>query len=94
VLLRLVMSKNEQVLEAMKRRDDIVTYEELDNALMEILKDKVEEKVNARVQQTTVRRIRDVMTNLKLSVEQAMDVLDIPQSQRMTYAELVGKSEC
>jgi len=82
-----------------------VTYEELDDALMEILKDKVEEKVNAAVaaineaanarnQQITVTHIRDIMTSFNLSVEQAMDVFDIPQSERMTYAELVGKSEC
>ena len=82
-----------------------MTYEELDDALMEILKDKVEEKVNAAVaaineaanarnQQITVTHIRDIMTSFNLSVEQAMDVFDIPQSERMTYAELVGKSEC
>ena len=31
------------------------------------------------------------MTNLKLTVEQAMDALNIPESQRNTYIGLIGK---
>ena len=80
-----------------------MTYEELDDALMEILKDKVDERVNERVkhevstavdverQQTTVTHIKDIMKKLKYTAEQAMDLLSVPQSQRSTYAGLVGK---
>ena len=94
VLLRLVMAKNPQFIEAMKR-GDIMTYEAMDDALMEIVKDRVDERVNTAVdterQQTTVTHIKDIMKNLKLTAEQAMDALSIPQSQRSTYAGLVGK---
>ena len=37
------------------------------------------------------RFLNDIMKNLKLTVEQAMDALSIPQSQRSIYAGLVGK---
>lgn len=90
VLLRLVMAKNPQFIEAMKR-GDIMTYEAMDDALMEILKDRVDERVDAERQQTTVTHIKDIMKNLKLTAEQAMDALSIPPSQRSTYAGLVGK---
>ena len=67
----------------------------MDDVLMEIVKDRVDEKVNtavnAREQQTTVNHINDIMTKLKYTAEQAMDLLSIPQSQRSTYAGLVGK---
>lgn len=68
-----------------------MTYEELDDALMEILKDKVDERVNAEKQQITVTYISDIMKNLKFTVEQAMDALNIPKSKRSIYAGLVGK---
>ena len=100
VLIRLVMAKNPQFLEVI-RRNDTMTYEELDDALMEILKDKVDEKVNAvvnasnaREQQNTANHIIDIMTSFKVTPEQAMDIFHIPQSERMIYAELVGKSAC
>ena len=94
VLLRLIVAKNPQFIEAV-RKGEIMTYEEMDDALMEILKDKVDAKVSTAVdaerQQTTVIHIKDIMNNLKLTIEQAMDALSIPQSQRSTYAELAGK---
>ncbi len=68
-----------------------MTYEELDDALMEILKDKVDERVNAEKQQITVTYISNIMKNLKFTVEQAMDALNIPKSKRSIYAGLVGK---
>ena len=72
-----------------------MTDEELDDALMRIIKDKVDAKVSSAVdakeQQTTVTHINDIMKNLKLTIEQAMDALSIPQSQRSAYASLVGK---
>ena len=90
VLLRLVMAKNPQFIEAMKR-GDIMTYEAMDDALMEILKDRVDERVDAERQQTTVTHIRDIMESFGVTIEKAMDSLKIPPSQRSTYAGLVGK---
>ena len=63
----------------------------MEDVLMEIVRDRVDEKVNAARQQTTVTHIRDIMTKLEYTAEQAMDLLSIPQSQRSTYAGLVGK---
>jgi hypothetical protein len=86
VLLRLVIEKNPRFIESI-RRD-----QKMEDVLMEIVKDRVDEKVNAKEQQTTVTHIRDIMKNLKLTAEQAMDALSIPPSQRSTYAGLVGKN--
>ena len=94
MLLRLVMAKNPEFIEAMKR-GDIMTYEAMDDALMEIVKDRVDEKVSVgkreQEQQTTVTHIRDIMESFGVTIEKAMDSLKIPQSQRSTYAGLVGK---
>ena len=67
----------------------------MEDVLMEIVKDRVDEQVSEgkreQEQQTTVTHINDIMKNLKFTVEQAMDALSIPQSQRSIYAGLVGK---
>ena len=61
----------------------------MDNILMEIVKDKVDEKVNAERQQVIVTCLRNIMDTLGMSIEKAMDTIKIPQSQRGTYARLV-----
>ena len=60
---------------------------------------KVEKEVAVRVQATEqateqatlLSSIKNLMYNLKLSVDQAMDALSIPQSKRETYAGLINK---
>lgn len=59
------------------------------DVLMEIVQEDVDKRVNAKERETTVDYIKKMMANLKLTLEQAMDALDIPQSQRDTYASLV-----
>ena len=63
------------------------------DVLMEMVKDRIEERVNERVnaevRETTVDHIKKMMAKLKVTLEQAMDVLSIPQTQRQTYAGLV-----
>ena len=66
----------------------------MEDVLMEIVKDRVDELVEAEKQQTTGTHINDIMTKLKYTAEQAMDLLRIPQSQRNTYPGLVGKTGC
>ena len=65
----------------------------MDNILMEIVKDKVDEKVNNAVatneQQVTVTYLRNIMKSFGVTKERAMDALNIPQSQRSTYTRLV-----
>lgn len=89
VLLDLIVEKNPQFFDLVKGE---ITMKDI---LMEMVKDRVDEKVStaeaAKEQQTTVNHITDIMKNLKLTIEQAMDALSIPQSQRSTYAGLVGK---
>ena len=58
---------------------------------MDIFKDEIDERVNAREQDTTVDHIRSVMESLQVNSEKAMDVLRIPQNQRSTYAGLLKR---
>ncbi len=51
----------------------------------------MEDMRNEEAKRTRVIDIENLMKDLKLTVEQAMDALSIPQSQRSTYAGLVGK---
>ena len=85
VLLRLVIEKNPQFIETI-RRDNA-----MEDVLMEIVKDRVNEQIKAKEQQTTVTHIRDIMESFGVTIEKAMDSLKIPQSQRSTYVGLVGK---
>ena len=41
--------------------------------------------------QRAVSDIKSIMTNLKLTLEQAMDALGIPQTDRSIYMGLVGE---
>ena len=81
VLLNLVVEKNPQFFSLVKGR---VAMKEV---LMEMVKDEVDEKV----QETKAFDIKKMMANLKLSIEQAMDTLEIPQKDRDTYIGLVQK---
>ena len=92
VLLRLITAKNPELIESI-RRDGTMSVDAMDDVLLEIVKDKVDAQVSAgkrdQERQTTVTHINDIMKNLKLTVEQAMDALSIPMSQRKTYAGLL-----
>ena len=52
---------------------------------------KVQATEQATEQATLLSSIKNLMSNLKLSVDQAMDALSIPQSKRETYAGLINK---
>lgn len=64
---------------------------------VEVYKDKVneiaDERADERARETKIIDIKNLMTNLKLTVEQAMEALSIPQSQWETYAGLVSKAK-
>ena len=51
----------------------------------------IDKKVNEERRSTLVSSIKNLMTNLKFTLEQAMDALSIPQADRATYAGLVQK---
>lgn len=94
ILLLLVAARNPQLMETI-RKGDAMSQEEMENVLMEIMKDKVDERVSkaeaAERQQTTLTHIKDIMESFGVTIEKAMDSLKIPQSQRGMYAGLVGK---
>ena len=64
-------------------------------ALMKVFEEdvnaQINEKVRAQEQKTTVDHLKDIMDKLKYTAEQAMDLLNIPQDERTTYAGLVQK---
>lgn len=51
----------------------------------------MEDMRKENTKQVMVNNIQNLMKNLKLTVEQAMDALSVPQTQREMYAGLVGK---
>ena len=62
------------------------------SAVLDIFKDEIDERVNAREQDTTVEHIRNLMQNTQWPAERAMDALNNPQNQRSTYAGLVKRA--
>ena len=85
VLIELLAVKNPQIFEEIRRNDMA------GDVLMEIMKDRVDEKVNEKEQETLIKAIRNVMDSFGVNVEKAMDSLKIPQSQRSLYAGLIKK---
>ena len=83
VLLKLVVEKNPQYIGIGK--GDFT----MRDVLMEMVKDAVDERVNAKERETLVSSIRNVMDSFGVTLEKAMDSLRIPQTQRQTYAALV-----
>ena len=49
----------------------------------------IEEGIEKGVESTLVSSIRNMMSKLKLSAEEAMDTLDIPKSERSKYMTML-----
>jgi hypothetical protein len=66
------------------RRDSVMCQ-----ALQELMKDEIEEKINDATDkaetETQINNIRNIMSELKYTAEQAMDLLKIPQQKRSLY---------
>lgn len=77
-VLQVSMSANQKAYE--KMRGD----ERMCQAMEELMKDVIEEKVD----NTKIEAIKSIMNSFKVSVEQAMDALNIPMEQR---AKLLDK---
>ena len=54
------------------------------------MSDSLQALIDKKEQETKLIDIKNVMTNLKLSLEQAMDALGIPQGQRSIYAGMIN----
>ena len=61
------------------------------DVLMEMVKDRIDERVNAKERETTVSHLKDIMASFGVTIEKAMDSLKIPMTQRQTYAALVQR---
>jgi len=51
-------------------------------ALEDLMKDVIDERINENVDNTTVEHIKNLMDSLKITVDQAMDALKIPAADR------------
>lgn len=51
-------------------------------ALQELMKDDIEEKINGAKNELLLDNVRSIMKSLNLSADQAMDALQIAQSRR------------
>ena len=51
-------------------------------ALQELMKDDIEEKINGAKNELLLDNVRSIMKSLNLSADQAMDALQISQSRR------------
>ena len=85
VLIELLAVKNPQIFEEIRRNDMA------GDVLMEIMKDRVDEKVNEKERETKLIDIKNVMDSFGVTVDKAMESLKIPQSQRSLYAGLIKK---
>jgi len=91
MFLSMIAEKNPIVFEEIRRINSmnpgrmIVFEDEMNKRLNEALLKKEKETTL----ETTVDHLSDIMSKLKYSVGQAMDLLSIPQDQRETYAKLI-----
>ena len=58
--------------------------------MCKVLEDMREETAKAQERKTMVQAIRNLMKNLQMTIDQAMDALSIPSEQRTMYAGLVN----
>ncbi len=95
ILFGIVIEKNPDCIWMIRRRTDMDRTAA--DIFVEVYKDKVDEitdeRADERARETKIIDIKNLMTNLKLTVEQAMEALSIPQSQWETYAGLVSKAK-
>ncbi|MBQ7678875.1 MAG: hypothetical protein IJT34_03390 [Butyrivibrio sp.] len=56
------------------------------------MSDRFQKVLEKRDQETTTTHLKEIMKNLKLILDQAMDALNIPPQDRETYIGLVGKA--
>ena len=58
-------------------------------ALEDLMKDVIDERINENVDNATVEHIKSLMKSLKIGVEQAMDMLDIPMAKRSAIGKKI-----
>ena len=84
-VLNISSEANEEAFKRIRRDDD------MGEAMRRVMKDDLEQSEKCGEQHALIQSIRNVMEKLKYTVDQAMDLLDIPLDQRSMYAGLVNK---
>ena len=74
-----------------ERKNQFKNTEEGVRAMSDGIQTLIDKKVDEGKQETNILNIKNLMINLKFTVEQAMDALSIPMAQRDTYAGLIKK---
>ena len=89
-VINLVLGKNPEYAGNVRR------VFQMEDVLMDIMKDRVEERiieaVNNNTREMELHAIKNLMESTQWSVDKAMDSLKISPEQRSTYAELVRQS--
>ena len=75
-----------------KRKYELKHTEEGVFEMSKEVQDLLEERLEERVEDTFVASIKNMMKNLRLTVEQAMDALEVPKEKRAVYAGLVAQT--
>ena len=75
-----------------ERKHQFKNTEEGVKAMSDGLQDLLDKKAKEQERETLLTSIKNLMNNLKLSLDQAMDALSIPQGERATYAGLLKNS--
>ena len=84
-VLNVSSEANEETFEKIRRDED------MGEAMRRVMKEDLARERNEGEQQTKVLDITNLMKNLQLTLEQAMDALSIPTDQRSMYAGMVNK---
>ena len=74
-----------------KRKHQLEYTEEGIKAMASDIEKMLKEEYGEAERNTLVNAIKNLMKNLKLTVEQAMDALSIPQNDRATYISMIGQ---
>ena len=70
-------------------RKEAIMCQALEDLMKDVIDERVSERVNEQVDVTTVEHIKSLMKSLKIGVEQAMDMLDIPMAKRSAIGKKI-----
>ncbi|MBQ8947411.1 MAG: hypothetical protein IJ058_11435 [Lachnospiraceae bacterium] len=90
-VLQVSVSENETLYNMV--REDKIMCQALENLMQDVIEERVEERIEKRVEerqeQQTVKNLKAMMKNLKLTAEQALQALDISDSDKPRYMAML-----
>ena len=104
VLMNLVTDKNRKLIEGIRKEGVMTVLDIYKEEVDEIANERADERVKEaderwsatmreerrRVMDNTAAGIRNIMSQFKATLEQAMDVLNVPENERDMYVKLVN----